>query len=536
MVRRDFNDVDNEAPGFTRYWQDTRSKGILLPIAVATAIADAAEAAAAAEKKALTAPVIKPLIVLGGKPLPKIRIGTDHDLADATAYAKKLLKKAAPPVLLSAQFSQDVLVAVLLLTAYQRPECGMDDVLHYLVDPGWDSPLQVTSDLKRADPALSPPSKVWFTKFAVRLDAFGNNANVLTDLLRGTNRHWTKALTNPKKPTADMDVDLVTPSRTMQIFGPTALEQATAAMVDMAQERRGAGVRILEQARTNQGNRTLPDAAQARQNLEAQKSQFENLLAPIERLQEYLTLANAMAAQEFRIPPILLLGSPGIGKTFLARQLADALGVPSEKISAGGAQGGFQLTGSHGAWSGAKPGMVVTLLARSASAAPVLVIDEVDKIAADTRYPFLPVLLDLLDSGTAKEFRDEYFEMGFDASRIIVILTANDRSQVPLPLLSRVQDFTILPPEPSQRLRIIEQTMTALCQKTKHHIGLGLGVAERLADRMDLDLRQLDRLVHAAFAKALQSGDKVARIQTPDAFGPSRFNLRAWTPENEQRL
>ena len=181
---------------------------------------------------------------------------------------------------------------------------------------------------------------------------------------------------------------------------------------------------------------------------------------------------------------------------------------------------------------GAKPGMIASLLARSTSAAPVLVIDEVDKIY-DTRYPFLPVLLDLLDAGTAKQFRDEYFEMACDASRIIVILTANDISQVPPPLLSRVDVFTILPPEPSQRLRIIEQTLAQLCKKTNQQIGFGPGVAERLADRMDIDLRQLNRLVNSAFAMALQAGDKVANIRTPDSLGRIRFDLTAWTPSTE---
>lgn len=526
MVKRDFNDVDNEAPGFTRYWQDTRSKGILLPIAVATAIAIAAEAAAAADKQALTAKVNPSLPVLGGKPLPKIRVGTDKDMTDAMAFAKKLLKTAAPPVLLSAQLSQDLLVAVLLLTTYKRPSCGMADVLYYLIDPLWATPMQIICDLKNADPALSPPAAIWFTGFVVQLDALGTNHRAITDVLKAAHRHWSNALTQPKKPSRD----LAPPGRSIQVFGPAALAQAGATLGDMHQERQGAGVRLLEQARANEGRRTLPDAALAHRNLEAQKLRFENLLEPIERLQVDLALAAAMPPQEFRISPILLLGSPGIGKTFLARQLADALGVPSEKISAGGAQGGFQLTGSHGAWMGAKPGMLASLLATSASAAPVLVIDEVDKIA-DARYPFLPVLLDLLDAGTAQQFRDEYFEMAFDASRIIVILTANDRSQVPLPLLSRVEEFTILPPDPSQRLRIIEQTMAQLRQKTNHHIGFGLGVAERLADRMDLDLRQLNSLVKSAFAMALQSGDKVARLPTPDAPGRSRFNLTAWTPQ-----
>lgn len=527
MVKRDFKDMDDEAPGFSRYWQDSRSNGILLPIAVAAAIEVAAEAAAA-EKKAFAAKGTPIPPVLGGKPLPKIRIGTDNDIADAIAFAKKLLKNAVPPALLSAQLSQDLLVAVLMLTTYRHPECGMSDVLYYLIDPLWDSPRQLINELKNAGKAVSPAAAVWFAGFDVQLDSLGKNDRAITDLLQAANRHWSTALNQPKKPTRDLEK----PSRTIQVFCPAALEKAVVTIADMNQERQGAGVRILEQARANQGDRTLPDAAQSSKNLEAQKLKFENLVAPIERLQVDLALAAAMSAQEFRISPILLLGAPGIGKTFLANQLAEALGVPSEKISAGGAQGGFQLTGSHGAWMSAKPGMIASLLARSASAAPVLVIDEVDKIY-DAKYPFLPVLLDLLDTGTAKQFRDEYFEMVFDASRIIVILTANDLSQVPPPLLSRVDVFTIFPPEPSQRLRIIEQTLAQLCKKTNQKIGFGLGVAERLADRMDIDLRQLNRLVNSAFAMALQAGDKVARIKTPDALEKIRFNLTAWTPSEQ---
>jgi len=519
MAKRDLRDIE-DVPGFTRCWNDTRSRGIFLPNDVAADI----EAAAAAGAKALSvkAQALVPLPVRGGKPLPTIR--PDTDLADATTFAKKMLKNAVLPVLLSAQLSHDILVAVLLLTAWEHPEHGMDDVLFFPVDPAWDSPKQIICNLRRADLPLSPSGKVWLDGFSDRLDALDDNTHSLTDLFQSVNRHWASALAKPKRPARSIEKP-VAPSRTVEVFGLSALEHAAATVADMTQERRGVGVRLLEQARSNQGKRTLPDVTQACKNLEAKKLNFENLTAPIERLQEWLLLAGSMDALEFRIPPILLLGSPGIGKTFLARQLADALGVPSEKISAGGAQGGFQLAGSHGAWMSAKPGMVAALLAKSASAAPVLVIDEVDKIAADIRHPVLPVLLDLFDAGTAKEFRDEYFEMEMDASRIIFILTANDRSRVPLPLLSRVEEFTILPPEPAQRLRIIEQAMVELRQKTNQQIGLGFGVAERLAERMDIDLRQLNRLISSAFAMALQAGDKVARIPTSNA-----LDLAAWTP------
>lgn len=519
--------------GFIEYWHG--SGRILLPIAIVAAL-EAGEPDDVEKKAVVAIPPATAPAALGGKPFPKIRIGTDHDLQDATRFAQKFLKDVLPTSLLSAQMSQDLLVAVLLVAAFERREpiaYGMDDVLNHLIDPGWDSPRQIAcSFINTKELDLSHRAKTWLSSFGNKLNSYCRNDRAGTDLMKAANLHWSKAL-KPKrkalKPTAQ-----ATASQTVQVFSAEALDKATLKLAEINKDEQGAGVRILEQAKTNQGNRTLPDAIQASTNLEAQKRNFENLVQPIEHLQTSLVLAAAMRAQEFRIAPILLLGSPGIGKTFLASQLAQALGVPSAKISAGGAQGGFQLVGSHSSWRGAKPGMVAELLALSASAAPVLVIDEVDKIH-DAQYPFLPVLLDLLDAGTAKRFQDEYFEMDMNASRIMVVLTANDISKVPPPLLSRVEVFTIESPEPGQRLRIIEQTMAGLVLKTNQQITLDRGVAERLADRMDLDLRQLDRLVNFAFAKALQAGEKVARVKTPDYFGMAAFDLRAWTPVSELR-
>jgi ATP-dependent Lon protease len=140
---------------------------------------------------------------------------------------------------------------------------------------------------------------------------------------------------------------------------------------------------ILQSAQANAGCRTVPNAKVANAKLEAAKSRFENLVEPIERLQTDLVLSGAMRPQGFRITPLLLLGEPGIGKTFLATQLADALGVSTEKMSAGGVQASFQLVGSHSGWSSARPGLFFSMLALGDSAAPVMVVDEVDKIYDD---------------------------------------------------------------------------------------------------------------------------------------------------------
>jgi len=172
--------------------------------------------------------------------------------------------------------------------------------------------------------------------------------------------------------------------------------------------------------------------------LETAQSLFGNLREPIEKLRIDLMLSSAMRAKDFRVRPILLTGQPGVGKTHFALKLAEILGVPMRKWSAGSTQASFQLTGGDSGWRHARPGMIVELLAKGASATPVLVLDEVDKIGADGHYPVTPVLLDLLEPETASTFQDTFLRMAFDASRIIFVLTANDLDAVPAPLCKRV--------------------------------------------------------------------------------------------------
>lgn len=524
MARPNFAEVE----GFSRFLRDRESTGLLLPTRVAKAIDDEAKASAKAMTAQAAAEETDRKPKAGGSPLPKI--STD---ADAVAFAKKLLKGVTPPVLLSAELSQDMLAAALLIVAKEDPAQDMDAVLNYCTDPVWDSPRQMFNSLLHVPYIERKCPKT----VAAILDA---PTEGMGELAQAVKTHWTAAiaqsLANPKKtvgkkkPAEPAEAE---PARAVQIFSINAMEKAALLVRELPTEKRAAAVRILEQARAGDGIRDLPDVLKASKNLEAKKLSFENLRQPIERLQTDLIFSQAMPAYEFRIAPILLLGEPGIGKTYLASQLAQALGVPSEKISAGGAQGAFQLAGSHATWTSAKPGLVVELLAQSASASPVLIIDEVDKIHED-RHAFLPMLLDLLDAGTARQFRDEFFEIAFDASRIVFVLTANNIDKVPPPLLSRVEVFRVPAPEPEQRLRIIQKIMADLAEKTGHAIGFAPGVAEQLADRMSLDLRQLTRLATVSFAAALQAGDKI--VKAPSAIDPRiGFSLRSWTPDPEQR-
>lgn len=444
--------------------------------------------------------------------LDSIRVGTNEDLADAHALASKILKQAKTPLdSATAAFSKDLFIAVLLYVAYTEKTRTIKVVLDFIVDTCWDSAGQMLNALRNAEPAfLQKDTRAWHSDFKRKIRVISSSRE--ESLVNRCHAHWQAALTGT------VTKKSVKPRAGIQVFNTDATDKAIEAMGDISNDRKAGGDRALENARMNDGFRAVADTVRAGVRLEKAKSQFENLIEPIDRLQMDLALAGAMPTEDFRITPILLLGDPGIGKTFLAMQLADALGVGMDKISAGNTQGGFQLTGSHSSWTGARPGALFVLLAESKFATPVVVIDEVDKIQ-DSRFPVLPVLLDLFEPNTSERFKDEFFGMEFDASRIIFVLTANSLDGVPAPLLSRVETFNIPRPEPEQRLRIIKREMEQLRSKTKYRIELDECSSEILAMRTDIDLRKTARLVREAFTKAMRSGDGVARLLVPKLEG-----------------
>ena len=243
-------------------------------------------------------------------------------------------------------------------------------------------------------------------------------------------------------------------------------------------------------------------------------SEFENMAEPIAYLSRELELMAHLPPEEFQITPILLLGSPGIGKTAFAGRLAEVLGLPYSKVNGGEAS--FSLTGSHPSYTKAMPGNILKQIAMNNSACPVILVDEIDKPSGE-RYPLSNALLDLLEPINAINFKDEFFQFSFNASKAIWILTANSATGVSEPLLSRVAAFDIPTPDEAQRKRLIETSITKLCCRTGHRTGLDPGDVTTLARRLDLDLRMLTRLVRNAFIDALRDKSDQVRLTLPRA-------------------
>lgn len=292
----------------------------------------------------------------------------------------------------------------------------------------------------------------------------------------------------------------------------TAAEKAAALQAEDRHERLKP---ILAEIKRDDGYRNIPSLRSLDRRLGVLRQKFANLSVAIDRLGAELALASAMRPVDFRVTPILLVGEPGLGKTYFARSLAKAIDVDMEVVSAGGSQSGFVLVGLSNQWSNTQPGGVAKLLARSRHATPVLVIDEVDKITGDDRFPVLPALLDLLEPGTARTFKDESLDLRLDASKLIVVLTANELDLVPAPLKSRVEVIRVPRPDVVLRLRIIEGEWAELRKHSRRKIDLASGMAEVLAEREDLDLRKTTRIVRDAFATALLRKETVARLELP---------------------
>ena len=163
--------------------------------------------------------------------------------------------------------------------------------------------------------------------------------------------------------------------------------------------------------------------------------------------------------------------------------------------------------------------MVFDALAMGDSAAPVLIVDEVDKLAPESganRDTPINTLLDLLEEESARRYRDMSLQLQMDASRLIVICTANDRERIAPPLLSRLTEFHIAPPTADQRRLILEQYLERLIETHECPASMALDAAsgEAAVAMQDLDVRALLRMVRAGFAAALAAGsDRV--ILTP---------------------
>lgn len=177
----------------------------------------------------------------------------------------------------------------------------------------------------------------------------------------------------------------------------------------------------------------------------------------------------AAGGHGFALPPMILSGPPGIGKSHFARKLATLVGVPMRMIDVGGGSAGFRISGTEKGWGSAQSGVPVETLLASSVANPIMVVDEVDKAGTiystkGTSSSITTSLLQLLEPSTARHFECPYLRVSFDLSRVVWIMTSNEIELVPAPLRDRSRVFNLPPLSAADALAYFGQ-LTAGCEK-----------------------------------------------------------------------
>ena len=227
-----------------------------------------------------------------------------------------------------------------------------------------------------------------------------------------------------------------------------------------------------------------------------------------ERIVEYLAVKQKSVSN--KAPIICLVGPPGVGKTSLAKSIADAMNRKFVKISVGGVNDPAEIIGHRRTYMGANPGRIINALKKCGSNNPVFLIDEVDKMTKDIKGDPASSLLEVLDPEQNNVFYDNYIEEAYDLSKIMFILTANYIDQIPEELKDRLEIIKLSSYTEYEKLFIAKEHLIKLALEDYNMDSTNIKFTDEIILKMinsytkEAGVRELDRVINKVIRKCIK--------------------------------
>ena len=292
-----------------------------------------------------------------------------------------------------------------------------------------------------------------------------------------------------------------------QLFSiPEAEELLQVAEIKYGRENKDYVTSVI-QTIVKRGNRRDLAKAPSQEAIDLLRRDFPNAEDVIDQIERAAALSRLTPDGFFQMPPTLLWGDPGVGKTAFMQAVARCLGVPFRRFDIGALSMGGQLFGLSLGWSTGRTGDIFRMLTESEYLNSVALLDEVEKAGGNSNAPVIPGLLALLEKETSRTYRDEAIDLALNASHLVWFAAGNERHQMSRALRSRFIETRIERPEGEGAVRVANSIYRSL--RTAFPWGrlfpeeLDRAMALRLAN---FTPREISQMLTVAFGEAAVQG------------------------------